>query len=79
MFGLIQELGSVGDADMFRTFNMGCGFCCVVPAERSDDAQALLASRHPGAARVGTVTSEAGRVSLPHVGVVGTAEGLAGT
>ena len=76
VFGLIQELGAVGDADMFRTFNMGCGFCCVVPAARAQDAQARLAEHHPGTSRVGSVTSEAGRVSLPGRGLAGTADGL---
>ena len=77
VFGLIQELGGICDADMFRTFNMGCGFCCVVPQAGAGEAQALLARRHPGASRVGSVTGEAGVVSLPGRGLTGTAEGIA--
>jgi phosphoribosylformylglycinamidine cyclo-ligase len=78
VFGLIQELGAVSDADMFRTFNMGCGFCCVVPAGRAGEALDLLTVRHPGGARVGTVTADAGRVRLPHLVLAGAAEGPAG-
>ena len=52
---------------MWEVFNMGCGFVAVVPAERADDAVALLAARHPGAARIGTVSDRAGRVSAPGV------------
>ena len=51
---------------------MGCGFACVVPAEHEAAAVALLAGRHPGAARIGTVTADAGHVSLPRLGLGGT-------
>ena len=77
VFELIAESGGVSDPEMYRVFNMGCGFCCVVPAERAADAVSLLAGRHPGTAVVGRVTGEGGRVALPSVGLVGTAEGLA--
>jgi phosphoribosylformylglycinamidine cyclo-ligase len=65
VFGLIAARGGVAPAEMWQVFNMGCGFCCVVPAERADDAVALLAAHHPGTARIGTVTAEAGRVVHP--------------
>ena len=57
VFGLVQRLGGVADAEMWRVFNMGCGFVCVVPAERADDAVAVLAARHPGTKRIGTVAA----------------------
>ena len=44
---------------------MGCGFVAVVPEAAADEAAALLAARHPGARRIGTVTAEAGRVRAP--------------
>ena len=46
---------------------MGCGFVAIVPAERADETAALLAARHPGAARIGSVTAEAGRVAVAGV------------
>jgi phosphoribosylformylglycinamidine cyclo-ligase len=65
VFGLIAQLGAVPAAEMWDVFNMGCGFVAVVPAERADEAAALLAARHPGSARIGTVTDRAGRVERP--------------
>ncbi|MFL5821052.1 MAG: phosphoribosylformylglycinamidine cyclo-ligase [Solirubrobacteraceae bacterium] len=76
VFGLIQELGGVSEPDMWRTFNMGCGFCCVVPAARAGDALAQLARRHPGAARIGRLTDDAGRVTLTTRGLAGGQDGL---
>ncbi len=53
IFDLIAERGNVSDEEMHEVFNMGCGFCVVVPA--SDEAAALgLMHRHyPGASRIG--------------------------
>ena len=36
VFGLVQALGEVPDAEMWEVFNMGCGFCVVVPAAQAD-------------------------------------------
>jgi phosphoribosylformylglycinamidine cyclo-ligase len=69
VFGLIRELGAVAEAEMWEVFNMGCGFCAVVPEATANDAAALLAGHHPGARRIGTVTDRAGRVELPAAGV----------
>ncbi len=55
VFGLVQRLGAVPDEEMRRVFNLGCGFVCVVPADRADDAVALLAAHHEGTRRIGTV------------------------
>jgi phosphoribosylformylglycinamidine cyclo-ligase len=57
VFGLVQKLGDVSDAEMRRVFNMGCGFVCVVPDDRADDAARLLAAHHPGTRRIGTVSA----------------------
>jgi len=55
VFGLVQRLGEVGDDEMRRVFNMGCGFVCVVPDDAADAATELLAAHHPGTRRIGTV------------------------
>jgi phosphoribosylformylglycinamidine cyclo-ligase len=65
VFGLIAVRGGVSEAEMWQVFNMGCGFCCVVPAERAEDAIGLLAAHHPGTARIGTVSGDAGRIVHP--------------
>ncbi len=69
IFGLIARGGNVPPAEMWEVFNMGCGFVAVVPEDRSDDAVALLAARHPGTARIGTVTDEGGAVTVPPLGL----------
>ncbi len=76
---LIAARASVPPEEMWATFNMGCGFCCVVPAGHADAALELLAERHPGAAAIGTVTDRAGVVELPFAGLAGRrGEGFAG-
>jgi phosphoribosylformylglycinamidine cyclo-ligase len=68
---LIAERGSVPPRDMWETFNMGCGFCCVVPAEQAGAAVEMLARRPPGAAIIGSVSAEAGLVEIPAAGLAG--------
>ena len=65
VFELVRDHGAVGDAEMWEVFNMGCGFCAVVPPSTADAAAALLASHHPGARRIGTATDRTGRVEIP--------------
>ena len=69
VFGLVQELADIPDAEMWEVFNMGCGFCAVVPAAQADAAVELLARRHPGTARIGWVTGDADRVTVPALGL----------
>jgi phosphoribosylformylglycinamidine cyclo-ligase len=69
VFGLVKELGGVADAEMWEVFNMGCGFCAVVPQATVDAAAALLAAHHAGARRIGAVTDRAGVVELPALGL----------
>jgi phosphoribosylformylglycinamidine cyclo-ligase len=42
IFTLIQKLGAVDDAEMFRVFNMGLGLLAVVPANQVERAQGVL-------------------------------------
>ncbi len=76
VFELIARRGSVEAAEMQKVFNMGCGFVAIVPADAAAAAIARLGDRHPGAARIGSATGEAGRVTLPALGLVGDAQGL---
>jgi phosphoribosylformylglycinamidine cyclo-ligase len=71
VFSLIAELGDVPAAEMWEVFNMGCGFCAVVPAGDAERAVALLAGRHPGTAVIGHLTDAGARVSVPGVGIEG--------
>ena len=76
VFGLIASLGHVSAAEMWEVFNMGCGFCAIVPAAGADAAVRLLARHHPGTAVIGRLTADAGRVSIPALGLSGGREGL---
>jgi phosphoribosylformylglycinamidine cyclo-ligase len=69
VFGLVRDLGGVSDAEMWEVFNMGCGFCAIVPESTADAAAALLAAHHPGARRIGTVGDRGGHVTVPGAGV----------
>jgi phosphoribosylformylglycinamidine cyclo-ligase len=42
LFEHLQQLGSVAQDEMLRTFNMGIGLICVVPAEHLAKAKAIL-------------------------------------
>jgi phosphoribosylformylglycinamidine cyclo-ligase len=69
VYDLIRAEGGVPEAELWGIFNMGCGFVAVVPDAAADDAVALLAARHPGAARIGTVTAEPGATTVPPLGI----------
>jgi phosphoribosylformylglycinamidine cyclo-ligase len=64
IFDLIQSEGSIDDGEMFTVFNMGIGFVVIVTPQ--DEARALerLARSTRTAARIGTVTDEAGVVEV---------------
>jgi phosphoribosylformylglycinamidine cyclo-ligase len=53
IFELIRERGEVAEEEMHEVFNMGCGFCVVVPAAAEAAALELLRAHHPGAAPIG--------------------------
>jgi phosphoribosylformylglycinamidine cyclo-ligase len=63
IFSLIQDRGSVSEAEMHEVFNMGCGFCCVVAAGDEDAALGLLRRHYPDAKRIGCATGDAGRLN----------------
>jgi phosphoribosylformylglycinamidine cyclo-ligase len=45
VFGRVQKLGAVADAEMYKTFNMGMGFVVVVPAKAAKQAVEFLQER----------------------------------
>jgi phosphoribosylformylglycinamidine cyclo-ligase len=53
IFDLIQEQGGVSGEEMYDVFNMGCGFCAVVPADDEAAALELLRAHYPEAKRIG--------------------------
>ena len=76
VFELIADRGAVEPAELYEVFNMGCGFCCVVPAAGADAAVELLSLRHPGTAVIGRTSTAAGIVELPRQSLRGTRDGF---
>jgi phosphoribosylformylglycinamidine cyclo-ligase len=62
IFELIQERGGVADEEMHDVFNMGCGFCVVVPAPDEAAAVNMLRAHYPAARRIGRATAGERRV-----------------
>jgi phosphoribosylformylglycinamidine cyclo-ligase len=74
VFRLIQELGHVAPAEMYRVYNMGVGFCLALPEARVDRALAIAAAHNVPAQRIGTVTDDPDRtITLAQPGLVGRA------
>ncbi len=72
VFDLIAERGEVDPGELYEVFNMGCGFCCIVPWDQREAAVALLSRRHEGAAVIGRVTDRGGLVELPTLKLIGS-------
>ena len=65
IFDLIAKRGDVAEAELQEVFNLGCGFCCVVPPGEADAASELLSAHHPGAAAIGVANDRTGILELP--------------
>jgi phosphoribosylformylglycinamidine cyclo-ligase len=76
VFELIAERGSVEAPELYEVFNMGCGFCCVVPVADAERTVELISPRHPGTAPIGRATAAAGIVELPRQGLRGSRAGF---
>ena len=64
VFEAIREEGDIEVAEMFRVFNMGVGFCAIVPRETADDALAALRDVEGDAQVIGVVTDGPRRVEV---------------
>ena len=73
IFKKIQELGNVTDKEMYKTFNMGIGFCIIAG---KDDAKKILEEYGEkfGISEIGRVTEESG-VRISKGGKVFTLDG----
>ncbi len=58
IFGVLQELGGIADLEMFRTYNMGVGFCVVLPEAGADDAIAAGQAAGVPAMRIGRASDD---------------------
>jgi phosphoribosylformylglycinamidine cyclo-ligase len=77
VFRLIQKLGGIADAEMFNVFNMGTGFCLVLPEAEVSRALAMLQERGVEAYRLGQAVADPERkVHLPSKRLVGEGSGF---
>ena len=72
VFEVIRDEGDVDVAEMFRVFNMGVGFCAVVPQAAADDALSVLRSAGGEAQVIGAVTDGPRRVEVEPYHLVGS-------
>lgn len=71
VFEVIRRGGNVTPEEMYRVYNMGVGFCAVVPASSADDALDAIAAAGGDASVIGTVREGRRRVVLAEQGLVG--------
>jgi len=72
LFSLIQKLGNIEDAEMFRVFNMGIGFCVILSRDDVDKAMAICARHRTPAHVLGhTTATEPREVHIPQKRLVG--------
>jgi phosphoribosylformylglycinamidine cyclo-ligase len=75
VFGLIAEAGRVPAEVMYATFNMGIGFCVVVPPAQEQATIDALRGAGEQPVRIGVVTPEPGRsVTIPSAALTGHGE-----
>lgn len=60
IFSLIQKLGGVPEEDLYRTFNMGIGFVCLVARDVADKACAYLEKAGERPVIIGEVVTGSG-------------------
>ena len=72
IFGLIEKLGGIGRAEMFEVYNMGIGFCVMLPERDADAALAILHRHGRRASVIGHVVADPDKsVRLPQERLVG--------
>ncbi|MEM2739642.1 MAG: phosphoribosylformylglycinamidine cyclo-ligase [Candidatus Bathyarchaeia archaeon] len=59
IFKLIQKLGGISDREMYRTFNMGIGFCIITSKSEAEDIEHFCEKKGYRAWIIGRVCEEA--------------------
>lgn len=62
VFELIRERADVPEDEMYEVFNMGCGFCVVVPGEAASATLEKLTAHYPDARQIGHAKAGGARV-----------------
>lgn len=79
IFSVIQEMGRIGAREMFRVFNMGIGFCIILPDDPSQIDQALAITKKRGVEcyRLGhTIRNAERKIFLKPYKLVGKEDGF---
>ncbi|MBI3991022.1 MAG: phosphoribosylformylglycinamidine cyclo-ligase [Candidatus Omnitrophica bacterium] len=72
VFNIIQHAGRVSDEEMFQTFNMGIGFCIVVPGSEVEKAFQVCKKYHTRAYDIGyAVKDPQKKVMIPEKSLAG--------
>jgi len=72
IFTLIQRAGQIADHEMFQVFNMGIGFCVILPEADADAFEGIVKRHGREASRVGQVVRDPFRsVRIPAYNLVG--------
>ncbi|MDT4965882.1 MAG: phosphoribosylformylglycinamidine cyclo-ligase [Acidobacteriota bacterium] len=64
VYGLMQKIGNVTDAEMYRTFNMGVGMIVVADTKDKDTIKSHLESVNEPVYEIGRVSEGAGEVTI---------------
>jgi phosphoribosylformylglycinamidine cyclo-ligase len=70
VFDTLSKLGRVSEEEMYRTYNMGIGFCIVAPKDQVEEISAIAEKHETNATVIGTVTKEETIVIKTHGGIM---------
>ena len=72
IFGEIQQRGHVSDEEMYEVFNMGIGFCVIVPEHEAGEALDIMRRHDLDCSRIGYIVDDPSRaVTLVRPGLRG--------
>jgi phosphoribosylformylglycinamidine cyclo-ligase len=72
IFSLIQDLGQVPDEEMFRVYNMGIGFCVIVPAKETERVLSIVRAHQKTAHCIGyAIPDERRQVVIKRKNLIG--------
>ena len=60
IFDLIQDEGKISNLEMYRTFNMGIGFCIIAPSMEVERIQSILRQHRIVSTKIGKIVKDPG-------------------
>jgi len=58
IFNLIQKMGNVSTKEMYKTFNMGIGFCVIAPGSEEEVLKEICKKHGKKLFRIGSIINE---------------------